>query len=299
MKSPSTYLLIPVHNRKAVTLRCLDHLASLGALNRYTVIVIDDGSTDGTAAAIAAQFPAVTILPGNGNLWWTGAMELGMRHAHAHQARFILWLNDDTLPAPGTIEALIAFCQRHPRAIVASQCRDEVGPTYGGQHKTRFSQVPCHAAPGQTLECDALDGNLVCMPATVIDAIGLPEGRRFPHYGGDNMYTWRAKCQGFRLYVLGDAPSVCRRDHATERWLMDPDPVGKYWRKLGSPKSCFYWRVHPRFCLRYWGIAGLVPLVSPYLRLSLITLVRWVLPAATIRQLPARLQHLRQPWSKP
>lgn len=290
MSSPiPVFILIPVHNRKAVTLACIAHLAKFGALERYSVTIIDDGSTDDTAAAIAARFPAVHILTGDGNLWWTGAIELGMAHARAQGASHIMWLNDDTLPAEETLEQLLDFCQCHPRTIVASQCCDDAGPTYGGQHKTRFSQVPCYAAPGETLECDALDGNLVCMPAAVMDAIGLPEGRRFPHYGGDNMYTWQAKCQGFRLYVLGDAPSFCRRDHATERWLMDPDPVWKYWRNLCSPKSCFYWRVHPQFCLRYWGIAGLFPFLIPYLRLTLITLLRCVLPPSTIRRLPALL----------
>lgn len=292
-RSPSIFVLLPVHNRQATTLRCLETLARQHRLTTDQVIVIDDGSTDGTAAAIRAQYPQVRILPGDGHLWWTGAIELGMRYARSQGADYLIWLNDDTLPEAGTIDQLLSFCQTHPDSIAASQCYSETGPTYGGQTKTRFSQAPCHAAPDQQLECDALDGNLVCLPASVIETIGFPEGKTFPHYAGDNFYTWKAKTRGFKLYVLGQARSFCRRDHERERWLMDSDPVWKYWQKLGSPKSCFYWKSYPIFCLRYWGIAGIVPLMSPYTRLLLITLIRLILPVGLIRWVRDVLLHLR------
>jgi glycosyltransferase involved in cell wall biosynthesis len=60
----SVYILIPVHNRKAITLACLGHLRNLGAIDRYPIIIIDDGSTDGTAAAIRQSYPAMAIFGG-------------------------------------------------------------------------------------------------------------------------------------------------------------------------------------------------------------------------------------------
>jgi GT2 family glycosyltransferase len=68
------YIIIPVHNRKQITIACLENLNTCGDLQKYRVIVVDDGSKDGTAEAIREQYPMVEILTGDGNLWWMGAI---------------------------------------------------------------------------------------------------------------------------------------------------------------------------------------------------------------------------------
>ena len=52
MDKENVYIIIPVHNRKAITLQCLNTLKNNGDLGQYHVVVVDDGSTDGTAEAI-------------------------------------------------------------------------------------------------------------------------------------------------------------------------------------------------------------------------------------------------------
>ena len=47
-----TYIIVPVHNRKLTTLRCLAHLKKQGDLNAYRIVVVDDGSIDDTAQAV-------------------------------------------------------------------------------------------------------------------------------------------------------------------------------------------------------------------------------------------------------
>jgi GT2 family glycosyltransferase len=69
------FIIIPVHNRKQITLNCLKSLSKNGDLGRYHVVVVDDGSTDGTAEAIQALYPDIVVLHGDGNLWWTGAIK--------------------------------------------------------------------------------------------------------------------------------------------------------------------------------------------------------------------------------
>ena len=68
------YIIIPVHNRKALTLVCLENLKTNVDLQKYQVIVVVDGSSDRTAEEVAENYPEVTILEGDGNLWWTGAI---------------------------------------------------------------------------------------------------------------------------------------------------------------------------------------------------------------------------------
>ena len=62
MSKENAYIIIPVHNRKAITLQCLDTLEKNGDLHKYHVIVIDDGSTDGSSEAVKSFYPDVIIL---------------------------------------------------------------------------------------------------------------------------------------------------------------------------------------------------------------------------------------------
>ena len=65
------YIIIPVHNRKALTLACLENLKTNGDLQKYQVIVVDDGSSDRTATEVKENYPEVIVLQGDGNrLFW-------------------------------------------------------------------------------------------------------------------------------------------------------------------------------------------------------------------------------------
>jgi GT2 family glycosyltransferase len=203
MPETKVYILIPVHNRRATTLKCLQALDRNGDLQRYTVVVIDDGSTDGTATAIRSQYPMVTILPGTGDLWWTGAIAKGMHHAAREKADQIFWLNDDCHPEPGCLSLLVQFLQDHPGAIAAPTCAiSATGAVVETGCRGRRRLV---AAPGKVVQVDNLSGYCVGMSIAVYHRLGTPNPKRFPHYSGDDVYTMQANREGFPIYLLGDA----------------------------------------------------------------------------------------------
>ncbi|MBW4481197.1 MAG: glycosyltransferase family 2 protein [Tildeniella torsiva UHER 1998/13D] len=284
------HILIPVHNRRAITLDGLQALERNGDLDRHAVVVIDDGSTDGTGAAIQASFPSVTVLAGDGNLWWTGAIRLGMEYAIAQGATYIIWLNDDCRLASGTLDGLVQFCRNHPSAIVGAQgfeqdVRDRL--SFGGKRKTwqgyRFLTLP----PGQTLPCDMLSGNLVCMPRAVVDAIGYPNPQTGPHYGGDSLYLLRAQKAGFQLWV--DSRYTVTNHAAESRlcpsdWLMTPGDPWQLVRLAFNPYSGLSWRLWWRLNWLAFGPWGLVMFLKKYVSVLPITLLR-LLPIATRQRL--------------
>ncbi|PSB25984.1 glycosyltransferase family 2 protein [Stenomitos frigidus] len=277
----SIYILIPVHNRKSTTLHCLSELDRLGDLQRYTVVVIDDSSTDGTAAAIQSLYPTVKVLNGDGTLWWTGAIRKGMEYAYEQGAAAFIWLNDDTLPTMGCLAMIVAECTHNPNTIVSAQCYASgtlEQPTYGGQTKALLSVELFHTPRGQTIACDCLSGNLVCLPRSVVETIGYPPSDRLPHCLADIVYTWEAKKAGYHLKVLGDATAVCAFNPLEEGWASSAIPMTKRWSLLTSPKSNLYPSAYWHYCTSFYGSLAFIPFAQVYLRLILFTIARWLLP---------------------
>ncbi len=199
-------IIIPVHNRKQITLECLRHLRHLDILDRFQVIVIDDGSTDGTNIAIQQSYPEIILLEGDGNLWWTGSIALGMQYAFEQGAEYVIWLNDDCLPDPQALEILVNYMQRHPGVIVAPACYTEDRQMLienGCQNQKRLT-----AQPGEIAEVQTLSGYCVGLPKQVYTTVGLPNAKRFPQYCGDDTYILKATRSGFKAYILGEAKVI-------------------------------------------------------------------------------------------
>jgi GT2 family glycosyltransferase len=112
--SPSISIVVPVHNGAALTRSCLDAvLADLPA--GCEVIVVDDASTDSTADLLDSYGAAIRPLALPSNLGYAGACNAG---AAAANGDALLFLNNDTEPQPGWIEALANHAVRHPDAAV-------------------------------------------------------------------------------------------------------------------------------------------------------------------------------------
>ena len=275
------YIIIPVHNRKTVTLKCLETLKNNGDLDQYHVIVVDDGSTDGTSEALVEQHPDVIILYGDGNLWWAGAINLGMHYAYEHGADYIIWLNDDTIPLIKSISLLVQQCQKLKPCILSGQAYESAAlqfKTYGGQRRRQWKHFPVQADLNEILDCDSTSGNLACLPIEVIKDLGYLPSENLPHYQADVVYTWKAKCNGYRIAIVGKAIAICPFNASETSWLLGDRNLKQIWASFSSPKSPFYFKGYWNFCLSIWGGMGFLIFVQPYLRFFLISLIKWIFP---------------------
>jgi GT2 family glycosyltransferase len=254
------YIIIPVHNRKAITLQCLETLKNNGVLDKYNIVIVDDGSTDGTSQAITKQYPDVIILYGDGNLWWTGAIKKGMEYAYEKGGDYFIWLNDDCYPEKNTIEKLISLCVGNHHLVVGSQCLDpyRLCPTYGGIsiQKKRLESVS--SSNCNLLECDALNGNLVCFHRQLIESIGYPDNVSFPHHLGDIVYTNKAKKNGYNLLINENALSFCKNDHQPISWLWDNKSILDYCNNYFDKQSYSYWKIELLAYKEIFGYIGFI-----------------------------------------
>jgi GT2 family glycosyltransferase len=279
----STYVILPVHNRKATTLKCLAHLKEQSDLSAYHIIVVDDGSTDGTAQAVLDQYPAVTLLKGNGSLWWTGAIKLGMEHALSKGADYCVWLNDDTFPESGAIQALIDYCDERPKTIAAANILDPdtYEPSYGGVIRRKFKILPIFSKKQQPILCDGLSGNLVCINSNCIRTIGYPNDALYPHYYGDVIYTHRAQLTGYKLVLLNNAIAHCKDDHKSILWFHCDRPLIEILGERLEIKSPHYWKAHLAYYRSFLGVTGIVLYIYEiWLKMLFLVTVRKLLKFA-------------------
>jgi GT2 family glycosyltransferase len=178
----------------------------------FEIILVEDGCSDGTVENCAKEFPGVTILHGDGNLWWSGAINKGVEYALAQGAELIVWINDDNRVEPQTLTQLLeSFKRLGERSIICARTKstetwlDEwVGePPRWNRDFGRWI-APDLAAPDIALEHPP-GGRGVLIPAQCFREIGLIDQKTFPHYWADHDFHYRAMKAGFKYYLARDA----------------------------------------------------------------------------------------------
>jgi len=123
MADPRVAAVVVTYNRRPLL---MESLAAVQAQARPadTVIVVDNASTDESAAAVRERFPDVTLERLARNTGGAGGFAFGMALALAGAADLIWLMDDDTVPEPGALAALLDARDRHPGgppALIASR----------------------------------------------------------------------------------------------------------------------------------------------------------------------------------
>lgn len=217
-------IVIPVHNRLEFTRQCLACL-SVQTYRQFQIVVVDDGSTDGTELMIMQEFPDVVVLKGDGNLWWTEATNWGIRYAQKQadkrRENFILTLNDDTRVGPDYLQTMLDAYRQHKPCLVGSVSVDSDNPnkleyagaafelyTAGGRHLSEDYHNNYQELAERTtyVESHSLPGRGTLIPMEVFDRVGLFNSKKYIHYMSDIEFSVRARKAGYRLIV--NVPSV-------------------------------------------------------------------------------------------
>lgn len=205
-------VIIPTYNRKSLLREALASLArQTYPRDGFEVLVVDDGSTDGTEAVSTEAFPFTLRYLWQSNQGDAAARNLGVQQS---QADFLVFLDDDILVEPGYLAHLINAHDTCQNRIVVGTCNLWLAET------TPFSQsVPTSLASDQTQTITELPfrdvfSNNMSLRRNAYFKIGMMQGLDFP---GSSMwcdldFSYRAYRQGFEFRRSSTA--VCwHRDH--------------------------------------------------------------------------------------
>jgi GT2 family glycosyltransferase len=211
----SVCAVVVTHNRRALLERCLQRLAAQ-THPADEVLVVDNASTDGTTQLLREHHPGVSLLALASNVGGAGGFHAGMAEACTRGHGWLWLMDDDTLPEPDALEALLAGAARAPGSapVLVSQALWSDGTLHPmNRPRVRWNapgDVALAAGAGLVAVRSATFVSLLASRGAV-ERFGLPP-RHFFIWGDD--FEWTSR-------VLRDTPGYLvpesRVLHATER----------------------------------------------------------------------------------
>jgi GT2 family glycosyltransferase len=190
-----------------------DTLAALESLQGIPAVVVDNGSTDGSADAVAERFPEVELIRAGVNLGFAAGNNVGIRRALERGADWVLLLNNDATVEPGLAEALEAAAAARPDAGVLA-CKvlfaDDDRLWYAGASwdpllgRSRHEGFGEPDEPGALRDTERATGAGMAVSRAAIEAAGLLDEELFL-YAEDLEWCLRIRAAGFAVVYVPDA----------------------------------------------------------------------------------------------
>ena len=190
---------------------CLDALAAQRGAPDFETVLVDNGSTDGSAAFVRTSYPQVRVIETGTNLGFAGGNNAGVRAA---RGEWIAFLNNDTVADQAWLARLWAAHQAHPEfALITSRLVflhdasivDSAGDGYlraGGAFKHGHGADA--ASFGAPREVFGACGGAFMIRRDAFDALGGFDDRFFMVYEDVDL-SYRARLRGWRVWYAADA----------------------------------------------------------------------------------------------
>lgn len=281
MKSIVVSVIIPVFNGLEYTKKCLKNLSLLQHSEKeqklkLELVVVDDGSKDGTDRYIQQNYPEVHLLKGDGSLWWSGGVNKGIKHALENMSTdYILWWNNDIMSETNYFDELYEILVRNKdHDLVGSKILrlhdlliwgmgGRFDPVSGAKFMfgERQNDAPEYQKP---LDVDWFPGMGTCIHKSVFQKIGYLNEKDFPQYHGDSDFTYRAKKAGFKLIAF---PQLVIYNDTTNTGIQHDNSFKKLYASLTGIKSNYNIQKNLRFLkLHAESSRVYLPLMWKYLK---------------------------------
>jgi GT2 family glycosyltransferase len=206
-------ILIPIYNRLNNIDSCFDSLLK-NTYQDYKIVIIDDGSTDGSAEHIKANYPETEILKGDGNLWWAGAINLGIDYALANNFKYVLTFNDDQICQNDFLDKLMQYASDSSilsSLILYQSDRNKIlssgilfdykkAQTRGFKNENSIQEIG-----NMPYQVEASPGYSLLIPTTVLRTFGKFDHLRFPQINMELEFCLRMRRNGISIFVIPES----------------------------------------------------------------------------------------------
>lgn len=207
LRQATVYVMLPVHNRRNITLDFAECLKRQTYKN-YCLLLIDDGSRDGTAAAVKEIINDAIVIRGEGNWWWAGSLQEGynwLKQNRVARDDVVLVMNDDTSFEADFISIGLRVLNDNPESLLtATGFNLKTGnPQDSGGYTLSWESLGfVETYENAEINCTSTRG-MMSRVSDFLDVKGFYP-RLLPHYLSDLEFTMRAQKKGKKLIIHPD-----------------------------------------------------------------------------------------------
>jgi len=259
-------VVIATYNRKEFLKKILDQLLSqeLPQEIKLSVIVVMDGSVDGTKEMVEINFPEIHLIEGTGTWWWTKCMNEGFLKAIELKSDFVLIMNDDTEITEDYIKILWSDYKTVPEGSILGSASISIDPPYlinsaGTKEFIRWrlkfipyidGVKPIYPEFKGVHSTWTLSGRGTLIPVKVLSKIGSYD-TNLVQYGSDDEYILRAKKSGINCFISWNAHVHNHLTMTSEGTAFRKDSFFKFLASFFNPfavnslkKEKYYYKKH-------------------------------------------------------
>jgi len=224
MGEPIVSIIILNWNGLAVLGPCLQSLRENTAGPDYEVLLLDNGSTETGIEAMVAAHPRVRLVRSSVNHGFARGNNLAAREA---RGRYLVFLNNDTLPQPGWLEPLVSMAEKDPtcglvgaRLINSDGSIQHIGSYFAPEIRTYLSPYRGYPAdaPGvdEPRECEAYIACCLLVRRDAFEAAGGFDERYRQGYEDFDLCL-RVRERGYRLYYCPESRVIHFPETSTKK----------------------------------------------------------------------------------
>jgi GT2 family glycosyltransferase len=288
-------VIILTWNQRDLVCKCLDSLAAaVHPSDRPLIIVVDNGSADGTAGTIRNRYPDVAVLEIGENLGYAGGNNLGIRHALQRGAQYICLLNNDVRVSLGFLTPLLEALDLNAATgvttplITSEKNVDQIWALgvavdwrSGTVSRLHVGETVSDWQSRDVFEVDLAQGAAMIFKRQVVEQIGLLDEAYYLYYEEAD-WCLRAREAGYRILAV----PASRVWHQVSATLGETSPVVDY----------YMLRNHLRLIDLHWSGLHRWRVLSRVIARNLLTIAAYTAKSQGGRRLPhrnARLLALR------
>ena len=242
------------------TVACVKSLQLLIGVD-CNILVVDNGSTDGSVTHIEDSLPGVEVLQTGANLGFGGGCNVGIRYALNAGAEYVWLVNSDATVDPGALAAMVRLADQNPSIGAVGSVLYEAGTAdqiqlWGGGHINLWLGRSNHCVWAKPV--DFISGASMLLRRAALEDVGLFDEANFFMYWEDTDLCFRLRRAGWLLAVAPDS----------HLWHKESASLG-----FGNPVLDLY---ATRSCVRFLRRHAPFPVLSVALMLVRMLLKRIV-----------------------